>query len=68
MKVDSIGKRISRFFDELGIDTAVCIVRDPDSSDCVTVKRGERVWLMGATEGVRQELIHNWIDVPRLPD
>lgn len=60
---DALGTKLLRWCKEHGVDTVVAVLRDPDSSDVVCVKRGDRIWQMGAMLGLQEEAVHNWIVV-----
>ncbi len=61
---DSLQKKLQRFLDENGIETAVLVIRDPDGDCNVSARRGDHLWCLGALRGMQLEMEMNWIIPP----
>lgn len=63
--IGSLRARLRAFLDQNGIDTAVLVMRDPDSDESVTHVRGDRLWLIGALEAQKHEIVLGWANPPK---
>lgn len=59
----TLGESLHRWADKHGVETFVAVVKNPDDTEVVAVRRGDACWQVGALKLIDQEVVDNWIEI-----